>query len=82
VNSPILYVKSGCPHCKLAMDYLDRRKIEYTKLDVLGDATLMRKLKDLSGQTKTPTLDWDGSVLADFGIEELEKFLQNRVTVS
>lgn len=82
MNPPILYVKRGCPHCKLATDYLDRRKIEYTKVDVRGDATLMRKLKNLSGQTKTPTLDWDGSVLADFGIEELEKFLQNRGMVS
>jgi glutaredoxin 3 len=64
------------------MDYLDRRKIEYTQIDVRGDAALMQKLKDLSGQTRTPTLDWDGSVLADFGIEELEKFLQNRGTIS
>jgi glutaredoxin 3 len=64
------------------MDYLDRRKIEYTKLDVRGNTALMGKLKDLSGQTRTPTLDWDGAVLADFGIEELEKFLQDRGTVS
>ena len=64
------------------MDYLDRQKIECTKVDVRGNAALMQKLKDLSGQTRTPTLDWDGSVLADFGIEELEKFLQNRGTIS
>lgn len=64
------------------MDYLDRRKIEYSRVDVRGDAALMQKLKDLSGQTKTPTLNWDGSVLSDFGIEELEKFLQNRDTES
>ncbi len=51
------------------MDYLDRQKIECTKVDVRGNAALMQKLKDLSGQTRTPTLDWDGSVLADFGIE-------------
>lgn len=82
MNSPILYVKRGCPHCRLAMDYLDRQKIECTKVDVRGNAALMQKLKDLSGQTRTPTLDWDGSVLADFGIEELEKFLQNRGTIS
>jgi glutaredoxin 3 len=76
--NPILYVKRGCPHCKAAMDYLDQRRIEYTKIAVRGDAAQMQKLKDLSGQTKTPTLDWDGSVLADFGIEELEQFLQSR----
>jgi glutaredoxin len=76
--NPILYVKRGCPHCKGAMDYLDQRRIEYTKIEVRGDAAQMQKLKDLSGQTKTPTLDWDGSALADFGIEELDQFLQSR----
>jgi glutaredoxin len=78
--NPVLYVKRGCPHCKVAMDYLDRRKIEYTKIEVRGDAAQMQKLKDLSGQTKTPTLDWAGSVLADFGIEELERFLKDRAS--
>ncbi len=76
--NPILYVKRGCPHCKVAMHYLDQRKIEYTKVEVRGDAAQMQKLKDISGQTRTPTLDWDGSVLADFGLEELERFLQSR----
>jgi glutaredoxin len=75
---PLLYVKQGCPWCRQATDYLDQRKIEYTKVDVRSDATQMQKLKDLSGQTKTPTLDWDGAVLANFGVEELELFLQKR----
>jgi hypothetical protein len=29
-----------------------------------------------SGQTKAPTLDWHGKILADFGVEELIPFLQ------
>ena len=78
--SPTLYVKRGCPHCKVAMDFLDQRKIEYTKIEVRGDAAQMQKLQDISGQNKTPTLDWDGSVLADFGIKELERFLKDRAS--
>ncbi|MDP9005076.1 MAG: glutathione S-transferase N-terminal domain-containing protein [Verrucomicrobiota bacterium] len=75
---PLLYVKKGCPWCKEATDYLDQRKIDYTKIDVRDDATQMQKLKDISGQAKTPTLDWDGAVLANFGVEELERFLEKR----
>jgi len=75
---PLLYVKQGCPYCREATEYLDQRKIEYTKIEVRGDAVQMQKLKDISGQTKTPTLDWDGAVLANFGVEELETFLQKR----
>ncbi len=60
------------------MDYLDGNKIAYEKVDVRGSDPGMKKLQELSGQTKTPTLDWKGDVLADFGVEELEEFLATR----
>ncbi|MES2695282.1 MAG: hypothetical protein V4773_17535 [Verrucomicrobiota bacterium] len=31
-----------------------------------------------SGQTKAPTLDWKGKILADFGTDELVPFLRDR----
>lgn len=76
--TPTLYVKMGCPYCKAATDYLDGNNIAYERVDVRGDEAGMNKLQDISGQTKTPTLDWDGEVLADFGVEELEEFLAKR----
>lgn len=57
------------------MDYLDEHKIAYRKVDVRLSGADMQKLEDVSGQTKTPTLDWDGDILPDFGVEELEPFL-------
>lgn len=80
--TPILYIKRGCSHCKTAMDYLDKWNIEYQVIDVRGETSRMQTLKNLSGQTKTPTLDWDGAVLADFGIAELEPFLRERAAGS
>lgn len=76
--TPTLYVKTGCPYCKAAMDYLDENKIAYEKVDVRGSDEGMQKLEEISGQTKTPTLDWDGEVLADFGVDELEEFVADR----
>lgn len=76
--TPTLYIKMGCPYCKAAMDYLDGNKISYEKVDVRGDDAAMKKLQEISGQTKTPTLDWNGEVLADFGVEQLEEFLAQR----
>lgn len=64
------------------MECLDKHKIAYEKVDVRGNAEFMKKLHALSGQDKTPTLDWDGEVLADFGTDELEKFLSERETAS
>ena len=33
----------------------------------------MQAMIDLSGQSKAPTMDWDGEVLADFGVPVLEQ---------
>ncbi|MBA2586339.1 MAG: glutaredoxin family protein [Chthoniobacterales bacterium] len=75
VNKPTLYVKTGCPYCKVAMDYLDEHQVAYETVDVRGDDALIQKLQEVSGQTRTPTMVWDGAVLPNFGVDELEKFL-------
>jgi glutaredoxin 3 len=75
VTKPTLYVKRGCPFCAAAMDYLNAHNIDFERIEVRGDEAKMEELKKLSGQTKTPTLNWNGKVLANFGTEELEKFL-------
>jgi glutaredoxin len=80
MDMPILYIKRGCPYCRAATDYLDERKISYQTVDVRGDSAGMKKLEEVSGQTKTPTLAWDGEVLANFGTDELESFLEKRAT--
>jgi glutaredoxin 3 len=76
--TPVLYVKRGCPYCKAAIDNLNARGIAFEEVEVRKDPAAMQKLQDISGQTKTPTLDWDGEVLADFGSDELEEFLAQR----
>jgi glutaredoxin len=78
MDKPVLYIKRGCPYCAAAIEYLDDHKIGYETVDVRGNAEGMAKLQELSGQTKTPTLAWNGDVLADFGTDQLEKFLQAR----
>jgi glutaredoxin 3 len=75
METPILYVKRGCPYCKSAKDYLDQRQVAYEEAEVRSDPAQMKKLEEVSGQTKTPTLVWNGDVLANFGIEELEPFV-------
>jgi hypothetical protein len=46
--------------------------------EVTSDASAMDEMVRKSGQSKAPTLDWNGTILADFGTEELVPFLQNR----
>jgi glutaredoxin len=77
-NARVLYVKSGCPWCTEVVDYLKREGIAVRMVTVSGDKEAMAEMVALSGQSKAPTLDWDGEVLADFGVDELVPFLEER----
>ena len=73
----ILYVKGGCPWCHEAVAYLDKYGYEYQQIDVRRDADAAKEMKELSGQTLTPTLSiGDALVLPDFDISQLETFLK------
>jgi glutaredoxin len=73
---PILYVKEGCGWCSEAIEFLDGHGVGYRLKDVTDDATAFSEMQKKSGQTKAPTLDWHGKILADFGVDELVPFLQ------
>ena len=75
METPTLYVKRGCPYCKAASNYLDQQQISYQSVEVRGDPAQLQKLQDISGQSKTPTLVWNGDLLVDFGTEELAAFI-------
>lgn len=79
--TPILYVKTGCPWCDDVLDYMDANQVSYKKVVVSGNPTAMKEMVELSGQSKAPTMDWDGEVLADFGVDELIPFLKSRQAI-
>jgi glutaredoxin len=76
--TPTLYIKTGCPWCEEVLDYLDDQNIDYDKVVVSDDPEAMDEMVELSGQSKAPTMDWDGDILADFGVDELVPFLRSK----
>lgn len=81
MSLPILYIKPGCPWCVDVVDYLSQKAIEVETVVVSGNREAMEKMKELSGQTKAPTMNWHGEVLADFGVDELIPFLKKKGVV-
>lgn len=74
-----LYVKTWCPWCVDAENWLKTRGIAYKQCDVLGDPSAYARMREISGQSLTPTLEMpDGGVLADFDVGQLETFLRKR----
>jgi glutaredoxin 3 len=77
VSAPLkLYVKSWCPWCITARQYLVKRWFQIEEIDVEADHAAYAEMIRLSGQTYTPTLSVEGKLLADFGPDDLQVFLQ------
>ena len=71
-----LYVKTWCPWCVTAREWLDARGYRYEWIDVEANPADYDAMIRLSGQKSTPTLvTSDGKVLPDFGTDELEAFV-------
>jgi len=75
-KSMILYVKAGCPWCRLAEDYLDKHGYKYESVDVRRDPDAFAEMRRISGQSYSPTLVLGDLFLPDFGPDELEDFLK------
>lgn len=77
-NLPVLYVKTGCPWCHEVIEFMDGHGVSYRQMNVSDDRSAMEEMQRKSGQTRSPTLDWNGKILADFGVDELVPFLRKQ----
>ena len=69
-----LFIKPGCPWCMQAEEWLQEHEIDYQQLDVVNDRAAAEEMFRLSRQTKAPTIDVDGKILADFDTGQLTEF--------
>ena len=69
-----LFIKPFCPWCREVMKWLDERGIHHEQLDVTADRAARDEMFQLTGQTRAPSIDVDGHILADFGADELEEW--------
>ena len=75
---PILYVKTSCPWCSEVVTFLSNNGIGFREKNVSQDQNAAAEMRQKSGQTKAPVLDWHGKILADFGVSELKPFLMQQ----
>jgi len=79
---PRLYIKSGCPWCREAISFFNQQGVELDVRDVSINRKFMDEMVQLSGQTKTPTFEFEDFMVADFDIDEfvseLEEFPEVR----
>jgi thioredoxin reductase (NADPH) len=74
----IIYTKTGCPWCAEALKFLNEKKIPYEEREVRNNPKFFEELVQKSGQTKTPTLDVGGEILADTDAAAIEILLRKK----
>ncbi|HEY4507845.1 MAG TPA: glutaredoxin domain-containing protein [Candidatus Paceibacterota bacterium] len=73
-----LFTKEGCPWCDGAREYLKKTGLPFEEKEVLASPENMKEMIEKSSQTKAPTIEVDGQILADTDAEAIEKFLKEK----
>lgn len=72
----ILYTKTGCPWCQGVVDLFTEKKVVYVERNVTENKAYFDEMVKKSGQSKAPTIDIDGHILADTDREAVEAYLK------
>lgn len=67
---PVLYIKPGCPWCREALSFFNSQGVELKICDVEASSKNMDAMVSVSGQTKTPTFEYEDFIVADFDVHE------------
>ena len=71
----VIYSTSTCPYCKRAKEYLSRKGISYTDIDVAQDKEKAKEMTQKSGQMSVPVIIIDDEIVVGFNQALLDKLL-------
>ena len=72
-----LYSAPTCPYCRMAKEYLEKKGITFSVVDVSRDAGAAGEMVEISGQMGVPVLDVGGTVIVGYDREAYRKSLQD-----
>ncbi len=68
----IFYTKEGCPWCDEVRELLQSKNVSFEERECRHDKKNFDELVQKSGQTLTPTLDVDGTIIADIDAKAVQ----------
>jgi glutaredoxin-related protein len=75
-QNPILYIKPGCPWCREATGFFSQHGVTVNVRDVLSSKANMQRMIEVSGQSLTPTFEYEDFIVADFSVDEFINALE------
>jgi glutaredoxin len=73
-----LYRKAGCPWSAAVMGFLNELNIPFEIKNVTSNPAYAEELKAASGQCMSPSVDFDGTMLADASVGDVAQVLEQR----
>ncbi len=71
----VIYSTPTCPYCKRAKEYLSRKGVSYTDIDVAQDKEKAKEMTQKSGQMSVPVIIIDDEIVVGFNQVLLDKLL-------
>ncbi len=71
----VIYSTPTCPYCKRVKDYLSRKGIPYTDINVAEDREKAKEMIQKSGQMGVPVITIDNEIIVGFNQALLDKLL-------
>jgi glutaredoxin len=71
-----LYRKAGCPWAAAVIGFLNELNVRFEIRNVTTHPQYAAEVQKKSGKCISPTLDFDGEILADASVEEVAKVLE------
>lgn len=71
-----LYKKAGCPWSAAIIGFLNELGVPFETRNVTSHPRYAAEVERKSGRCISPTLDFDGEILADASVEQVAKVLE------
>lgn len=72
-----VYTTNSCPWCVKAKDYLTKKGVDFTSLNVQDDMEARDEMLKKSKQMGVPVLDINGTIIIGFDKPAIDKALTN-----
>ena len=74
----IVYRKSGCPWAAAVMAFLDELAVPFELRNVTTHPQFAKEVETKSGKCISPTVEIDGTIIADASVEDVARVLKKK----
>jgi glutaredoxin 3 len=71
-----VYSSPTCAYCHMAMDYFDKKGVEYTEKDISVDQEGLRFVLEKVGQAVTPIISIGDTIIVGFDRPKIDEALE------